>query len=117
LIRLATDEDFDRHIVRALRHRLPDVDLVRAQDAGLAGAPDPRVLEWATGEGRVLLSHDSSTMTATAYARIARGDPVAGVIIVPQWLSVASALEDLLSNVECSVGADWAGQVRYLPLR
>jgi hypothetical protein len=45
-------------------------------------------------------------MTATAYAHIARGDPVAGVIIAPQWLSVASALEDLLPIVECSVDAD-----------
>ncbi len=63
MIRLAADEDFDDDILRALSRRLPDVDLVRVQDAGLRSAADAEILEWAAHAGRVLLTHDVSTMT------------------------------------------------------
>ena len=57
-LRLATDEDFNGDIIRALRTRLAGLDLLRAQDAGKMHTPDPQVLEWAAAEGRVLLTHD-----------------------------------------------------------
>ena len=34
-LRFLTDEDFDNDIVRGLLQRLPDLDVVRVQDAGL----------------------------------------------------------------------------------
>jgi hypothetical protein len=43
MIRFAADEDFDADVVRALRRRLPEVDIVRVQDAGLGGSDDPTV--------------------------------------------------------------------------
>jgi predicted nuclease of predicted toxin-antitoxin system len=66
---LAVDEDFNNHIVRGVRRRNPDVDIVRVQDAGLTGAQDSSVLEWAAAEGRVLFTHDVNTMTDHAYRR------------------------------------------------
>ena len=54
-LRFLADEDFDNDIVRGMLRRLPNLDIVRAQDVGLSGALDPRVLEWAAQEGRVLL--------------------------------------------------------------
>lgn len=65
---------------------------------------------------RVLLSHDVSTMTAAAYARIARGESLPGVMIVPQWLAIGTALDDLLLIAECSDSGEWAGRVVFLPL-
>ena len=116
MIRLVADEDLDNHIVRALRHRLPAVDFVRVQDAGLISAPDPDVLCWAAEVGRVLVSHDASTMTAAAYARIEGRMPMPGVIIVPQWVAIGRVIEDLLMVVQCSAASDWENQVRFLPL-
>jgi hypothetical protein len=116
LIRFAADEDLDNHIVRGLRHHRPEIDVVRVQDAEVVGAPDEDVLAWAAREGRVLLSHDASTMTAASYARIARGEPMTGLIIVPQWLAIGSAIEDIILIADCSDETDWAGQVRFLPL-
>ena len=55
MLRLAADENFNMHIVNGILRRLPDVDIVRVQDAGLAGSDDPTVLNWAASEGRVLL--------------------------------------------------------------
>lgn len=116
MIAFAADEDLDNHIVRGLRHHRPDIDIVRVQDSEANGASDEHVLDWAARSNRVLLSHDASTMTAAAYARIARGESMPGVIIVPQWLAIGTALDDLLLVAECSESGDWAGRVAFLPL-
>jgi predicted nuclease of predicted toxin-antitoxin system len=60
MLRLAADENFNADIVRGLLRRLPDLDIVRVQDAGLSGADDTAVLEWAAREGRIVLTHDVS---------------------------------------------------------
>ena len=53
MIRLLADENFNNNIVRAVRMRAPDVDIVRVQDIGLSGADDPTVLDWADQHRRV----------------------------------------------------------------
>jgi hypothetical protein len=47
MLRLAADETFNADIVRGLLRRLSNLDIVRVQDAGLSGADDPAVLDWA----------------------------------------------------------------------
>lgn len=64
MLRFAADENFNNDIVRGLRRRMPDLDIVRVQEAGLSGAIDTDVLEWAAREGRVLLTHDVSMPTS-----------------------------------------------------
>ena len=71
-IALAVDENFDQHILRALLRRLPSIDARTVQSAGLSGADDTAVLEWAASEGRVVLTHDVQTMTRFAYDRANR---------------------------------------------
>lgn len=116
MIRLAMDEDFNGDILRGVLRRRPDVDVVRVQDVGLSGANDDAVLAWAALEGRVLLTHDVSTMTRHAYARVAGGLLMAGVFEVSQSLALAVAIDEILLLAECSIEGEWAGQVRYLPL-
>ena len=55
---LLSDEDFNNRIVRGLLRRFPSLDLLRVQDAGLAGKHDTKVLEWAANENRLVLTHD-----------------------------------------------------------
>ena len=43
----AADENFNNDIVRGLLRREKHLDRVRIQDAGLSGATDPELLEWA----------------------------------------------------------------------
>lgn len=73
MFRLLADENFDENIVRGLRRRLPEVDVVRVQSVGLKGADDPTVLEWAATEGRVLVTHDVRTVTRYAWERVDHG--------------------------------------------
>ena len=116
-MRLAADENFNHDIVRGLLRRKPDLEIVRVQDVGLSGADDPTVLEWAAQEGRILLTHDVSTMTHHAYERIQEARPMPGVFVVSRDVPVGIAIGDLLLIAECSLEGEWEGQVRYLPLR
>jgi len=117
VLRLAADENFNNDIVRGLLRRKPDLEIVRIQDVGLSGADDPTILEWAAGEGRVLLSHDVSTLTRYAYERLEAGKRMPGVFEVDRNVPIGVAIEDIMLIAECSLAGEWEGQVRYLPLR
>ena len=116
MIALAADENFDGDVVRGLVRRRRDLDLVRIQDAGLSGAEDEVVLEWAAREKRILLTHDAATIPMFAYRRVRAGAPMPGVFVALQSVPVSVLIEDILLLAECSVAGEWDGQVRYLPL-
>lgn len=117
MIRLAADENFNNDVARGVRRRNRHADILRVQDAGLSGADDPTVLEWAAGEGRVLLTHDVATMTKYAYDRVAAGLPMPGVFEVGRHAPMGTAIDEILLLIECGSEGEWEGQVRYLPLR
>ena len=73
-----------------LRQR-PDLDIVRIQDVALSGADDRTVLEWAAGQGRVLLTHDVTTLTRYAYDRARAGQPLPGVFGVSRRVPLGQA--------------------------
>ena len=93
---------------------MPDLDIIRVQDAGLSGADDPDVLEWAAKEGRVLLTHDITTMAAFAYKRVRANQPMPGVLEVSRSLRIGPAIESILLVIAASFESEWQGQVRYL---
>ena len=103
--------------MRGLLRRQPTLDLARLQDVGLSGAEDPVVLAWAAQEGRILLTHDVSTITQYAYERVQAGQPMPGVFEVSRDLSIGCAIEEILLLAACSLEGEWEGQIRYLPLR
>src|SRR3989304_4826786 len=112
---LLADENFNNDIVRGLMRRKTDFDIVRVQDVGLSGADDPTILEWAAKEGRILLTHDVSTITHYAYERISAGKAMPGVFEVSRELPLGSVIEDILLLAEGGFEGEWEGQVRYLP--
>jgi hypothetical protein len=116
MLRFAADENFNGDIVRGLSRRDPELDIVRLQDVGFSGADDPTVLEWAAQEGRVLLTHDVSTITHYAYERVRAGKSMPGVFEVGHTVSIGRAIDDILLLAKCSLDGEWEGQVRYLPL-
>ena len=62
MLLLLADENFSNDIVRGVMRRKPDANLVRVQDVGLSGADDPTILAYAADVGRVLLTHDVTTI-------------------------------------------------------
>jgi Domain of unknown function (DUF5615) len=115
-LRFLTDEDFDNDFLRGLLRRLPDLDIARVQDVGLRQQPDPIILEWADRHGRIVVTHDVQTMPGHAYARLDAGQRVAGVCVIPRFVPIDQAIDDLVTIAECGMESDWENQVHFLPL-
>ncbi|MBN3941069.1 MAG: DUF5615 family PIN-like protein [Nostoc sp.] len=115
MLKFLADENFDNTVVRGLFRRSPEIDVVRVQDLGLSGKDDPTILDWAAQEGRILLTHDVSTITRYAYERVRQGQTMPGVIEVSLDTPVGRVIEDILVLVECSQEGELEGQVQYLP--
>jgi Domain of unknown function (DUF5615) len=116
MFRLLADENFNGDIVRGLLLRRPDLDIVRVQDIGLAGAVDAEILAWAAENNRVVLTHDRATMADNAYERVRGGEGTAGIFILNDRLPVGEAIAEILLVVSCSEQAEWSGRALYLPL-
>ena len=116
MIRLVTDENFDGDILRALRRRLPVLDIVRAQDEGLTATPDSTILAWAAAEGRIVLTHDRDTMPNFAYDRVRAGQSMPGVFLVSDLMPKGQAIEELLLAIQCLSPDECEGFVTYFPL-
>ncbi len=116
MLRLVSDENFNGDIVRGLLRRHPELDFVRVQDVGLMETPDPDILEWAAGQGRVLLSHDVSTVPPSAFQRVCDGKPMPGVFIVPDRMPIGLAIDEILFLSIDAETDEWKDQVLFLPL-
>lgn len=116
MFRLLADENFNGDIVRGLLLRQPDLDLVRVQDVGLAGAEDPDILAWAAAQDRILLTHDRATMSDWAYERVAAAQEMTGVFILSDRLPVGEAIREIFLVIACTAPAEWRGRAVCLPL-
>ncbi len=132
-IRFVTDEDFHGYLTEALPrlasiNNLP-VDLVRVQDreVGLSGASDTAILRWASGNNRVVLTHDRTTMPYTASALVAeQGLLMKGMIVVARPrdlpasrnITLRGLAEDILieaDDLSDPQRGGWDYRIRYLP--
>lgn len=116
MIRLLTDENFDGDILRGLFRRMPDLDVVRVQDVGLAETPDQAILAWAADEGRVLITHERDTIPGFAYDRVRSGQPMPGVFLVSDQMPRGQAVDELLLATACLSADDCTGVVHHFPL-
>lgn len=116
MLSLLSDENFNGDIIRGLFLRQPSLDLLRVQDVGLREVDDPAILEWATSNGRILLTHDRATMPDFAYERLVRGEEMAGLFVINDRMLIRQAIDELSLLIACSEQAEWKGIVLYLPL-
>lgn len=111
-----TDEDFDQPIMSGLLLRHPSLDVARVIDRLGPGATDPDVLALAAAEGRLLLTHDISTMQGFAAERISQGLPMSGLLEVPRGLTRKQVIDDLDLIVTCSLPGEYRNRILFLPL-
>jgi predicted nuclease of predicted toxin-antitoxin system len=116
MLRLLIDENFDHNILRGLIRRVPQIDLVLVTQIGLAGTADIELLRWAARENRTMLTHDSSTMTYYAKQLLAHDEPMAGVIVVPDQLTIGRAIENLELSIQCQSQSELRDLIQHLPL-
>jgi predicted nuclease of predicted toxin-antitoxin system len=80
-VRLLLDEMFSPEIASELVKRGHDVVAVAA-DPGLVGLPDEQVLEWATDQGRCLVTENVRDVEVLRRAAAAQGGTHAGVALL-----------------------------------
>jgi len=115
MLRFQADADLNQIIVRAVCRREPSVDFQTAQAAGLSGVADPEVLARAAEEGRVLVTHDFQTMP-NHFAEFIVTQQSAGLLLIPQYLPITSAVENLLLIWSTMEADEWINLIWYLPL-
>lgn len=113
-IRFQADSDLNQVIVKALLRLEPAIDFQTAHDANLRGALDPEVLAYAAKEGRVLVSHDITTMPRHFGEFIQSADS-AGVLVAVQEAQIQKIVEDLLLIWMVDEAEDWVNRIRILP--
>lgn len=115
MARFLTDEHIRKALLKELRRRLPDLDLVRVQEVDLMETADELILAWAAEERRVVFTENADTMPGFAYQRLADGLPMAGVVVISDELSIGQALEELHLLIAGSREDEWEGRVQFLP--
>jgi hypothetical protein len=115
MIRFQADADLNQTILLATVRRSPRLDFQSATAAGLAGLTDLEVLTLASGQGRILVTHDKRTMPLH-FADFIKGAHSPGVLVVPQSLSVSMVADDLLLVASATQAVEWVNRIAYLPI-
>lgn len=114
-MRFLADENFNNDILRGFWRRIANASFTRVQDTEIAGADDPRVLEYAAEQGYIVLSHDVNTMRGYFYDRLKAGLPVPGLFLIHKQTSIGEVINILELIIVASDESEWLGQVTYLP--
>jgi hypothetical protein len=116
MLRLLADENVSAPILRGLLRRRPSMDIARVQDVGLEGAADPRVLDWAAKQERIVLTQDFNTMIGFCWDRVGAGEQMPGLFVVRYAAPRIVVIEGLLLMDETTSLSEWANRVTFLPL-
>ena len=114
-LRFQADVNLHQLILRAVCRREPALDFHTAEAAGLGGLLDPEVLARTADEGRVLVTHDLQTMPRH-FAAFITARQSAGLLLIPQSLPIAAAVDDLLLIWSTMEAEEWINLMWYLPL-
>lgn len=114
-VRFQADADLNQIILLATIRQEPAIDFQTAIAAGFATVDDPEVLARAAKEGRLLVTHDRKTMPRHFSEFISR-EASPGLIVIPQSLSVATAVDDLILIWSATEAEEWINRIGFLPL-
>ena len=117
MIRFLADADLNDAIIDGCLRREPTIDFLSANKAKLEAVPDPKVLALAAEQDRILVSHDFQTMPRHFGDFLqARGYSPGGVLLVPQYLPIGVAIEELLLIWGASDAEEWKNRILRIPL-
>lgn len=113
--RFLADQDLNDHIIAGVQRQEPALEFIRLRDIGMALRTEAEVLAYAQEAGLLVVSHDVNTMSAAAYARLAKSESFTGLLLIQQTLSVRAAIDSIVLVWSASDLEDWKNQVVFLP--
>lgn len=114
-IKFLADENLRRAIVSGVRRREAMISFALATDVGADAKDDSSVLQISAQQGRVLVSHDIRTMSRH-FRQFTTAQSSPGLLLIPQRLPLAFAIEELILIWAASQAEEWENQIAYLPL-
>lgn len=114
-VRFQADADLNQIIVSAVLRRTPAIDFRTATTARLGGLKDQEVLALAAGDGRVLVTHDQTTMPRH-FGEFLRSQRSPGLIVVPQHLPPREVADDLILIWTATDAEEWTDRIAFLPI-
>ena len=109
------DADLNEDIVTGVLRRMPEIDFQTATEAALEGVPDENVLEIATRENRILITHDRKTMPKH-FAALIQSQTCAGVLIISKKLEISLAIDEIILIWLASEADEYVNSIRQLPI-
>jgi hypothetical protein len=116
MIGFLADADLNQGIVAGCLRREPGMDFLSANEAKLEGIPDPKVLALAAEQNRILVSHDFQTMPQHFGDFLQARGTSPGVLLVPQYLPIGEAIEELVLIWGASDAQEWENRILRIPL-
>ena len=114
-VRFLADANLNQKIVAGLLRREPAIDCGLPQAMIPERMNDPDILDLAHSSGRIVLSHDVTTMPRW-FDQCVEKRSCAGLILVPGKVSIRDAIEDLLLIWHLSEAEEWTNRMEWLPL-
>jgi hypothetical protein len=113
-VKFQADADLNDDIVKGVLRRVPEIDFRSAVDAGLEGVPDDSVLEIASLEKRVLVTHDRRTMPKH-FAKFLENSISPGVLIVSKRTEIRKVIDELILIWAASDAEEYINSIRQIP--
>ncbi len=114
-VRFLADANFNQKIVAGLLLREPGIDFALPQAMIPERMKDADVLDLAHLSGRIVISHDVTTMPHW-FRHCVEERSYAGLILVPEKVPIRDAIEDLLVIWHVTEAEEWTNRIEWLPL-
>jgi hypothetical protein len=114
-VRFLADANFNQKIVAGLLLREPSLDFALPQAMIPVRMNDSDVLDLAHLSGRLLVSHDVTTMPRW-FDQCVEERSCAGLILLPGSVPIREAIEDLLLIWRLTEAEEWVNRMEWLPL-
>lgn len=113
--RFLADHDLNEHLVQGVLRQEPSVEFLRVREVGMSAQSDEEILEYASREALLVVSHDVNTMPAAASTRLTSSGTFPGLFMVQQTLPMKSVIESIVLIWSASELEEWKDQIVYLP--
>jgi hypothetical protein len=115
MIKILADQNFNADILRGLKDRISKLDCLATYEIGFQKYTDDKLLDWAAEENRIILTHDAKTFPIFAAEKMAKGEKMCGVIIVPTKMPIGQAIDDLELIILGRFENEWENTITRLP--
>ena len=114
-VRFLADANFNQKMVAGLLLRESAIDFALPQTLIPAGMKEPDVLDLAYLSGRILVSHDVTTMPRW-FDQSVQERSCAGLILVSDGVPIRHVIADLLLIWHLTEAEEWRNRMEWLPL-